>query len=234
MIEDHNFTFNEPIRRILGLMNSGEFGEVQHVDVFYCASLLGAWSPFADRNATHPAFALKGGPIADILPHLASLTYVFVGPHISVRTLWRRTEAAEHLPKDEFRALVEAQRGTATLGFSSHAQPNSIWVRVYGKKMQAEANLMEPRLNIDRLRPCNPGLLPLRNGIQESWDVGKGAVRGFWRRLAGRPLSNEGMWELLRRTYAALQTGAEPPVSMSQLDAVSRLVADLTKEELQF
>src|SRR5262249_40883651 len=99
--------------------------------------------------------------------------------------------------------------------------------------MQAEANLLEPRLNIDRVRPGHPGLLPLRNAAHEVWDVGKGAIRGFWWRLAGRRTSYEGMWELLRRTYQALQAGTAPPISLAQVDAVSRLVDDLTREEFR-
>lgn len=231
LIEDHNFVFNEPIQRILALVRSGEFGGVEHIDVFYTASILEAWSPFADPNLSHPALTLPGGPISDFLPHLCSLAYKFVGPHLKVYTLWQKRATESPFPSDEFRALVEAEYGTACLGFSAHSQPNSIWVRVYGTKMQAEANLMEPRWNVDRVRPIHPGLQPVRNQLQEAWDIAKSAARSFRHRLEGKPLSNQGMWELLRRTYESIQSGSEAPVTLAEVDAVSRLVRDLTCKE---
>ncbi len=234
LMEDHNFLFNEPTQRILELVRSGDFGEVSHTDVFYCAAILGPGSPFTDPDAPHGSLALRGGAISDFLPHFSYLAHAFAGPHRTVRTLWRKRDAGAGIPCDEFRALVDGERGTATLSFSAHAQPNSIWVRVYGSKMQAEANLMEPRLNLDCLRPIPAGLLPFRNGIQEAWDVARAAFRGFWWRLAARPISNHGMWELLRRFYAALHTGGAPPVSMAEMEATSRLVHDLTEEGFKF
>ncbi len=233
VMEDHNYLFGEASQRILALVHSGEFGAVQHVDIFYCAGILASGSAFVDADAPHPSLSLPGGAISDFLPHLSYLTYAFVGSHRSVRTLWRKREASSPLPSDEFRALIDAEHGTAAIGFSSHTPVDALWMRVYGSKMQAEANLFEPRLNLIRLRPIHRALVPLRNGIQESWDVAKAAFRGFWRRLSGRPLWSEGLWELLRRTYLALQTGGEPPITLKQVDATSRLVADLTKEEFR-
>ena len=173
------------------------------------------------------------GAIADFLPHLAYLTYAFVGPHRAVRTLWRKKDAGSPLPSEEFRALVEASGGTAALGFSAHSQPSVFAVRVYGTKMQAGVNLLEGHLTIDRVRPGRPALASLRGGLEEAWCSGRDAIGGFWRRLSGRPLAYEGMWEVLRRTYEALEARAEPPISLAQVEAVSRLVGDFTREEYQ-
>lgn len=237
LTEDHNYVFNDSTRRILDLVKSGEFGEVRHVDVLFCVGIFGEGSAFSDPNLQHSTLALKGGAIGDFLPHLASLAHAFVGPHRSVRSLWRPLRSASAEPQvqsnTEFRAMIEAERGSASVGLSTHSQPNGFWVRVYGTKMQAEADLLEPRLSVRRLRKCHPGLLPFVNGVHEAWDIGKGAVRGFTERLAAAPMANEGIWELIRQTYAALHTGTELPVSIEDVDAVSRLVDDFTKPELQ-
>jgi predicted dehydrogenase len=229
LMEDHNYIFNEPIQRILASVRSGEFGSVEHIDVFYSASIMESWSPFADPNVVHPMMSLPGGPIRDFLPHLCYLSYVFVGPHVSVRSSWRKRVPDSPFPADEFRALVEAKHGTASIAFSASAQPNSIWVRVYGTKMQAEANLMEPRWNFSRLGLMNPGLLPFVNQMQEARDVAKSALRSLWYRLAARPLSYQGIWELLRQTYDAIQAGREVPVTLNQMEAVSLLIEDITR-----
>ena len=197
-----------------------------------CLDILGKGSRLADPDLPHPSLSLPGGAIAEFLTHLAYLAYAFVGPHRSVRTIWSKRDARSPLPSDEFRAMVNGEHGTATLGFSSHVQPDVFWLRVYGTKMRAVVNLFEPRLTIDRTRSGLRPLTPLINGWREAKDVRHAAVGGLVRKLSGGPGAYEGLWELLRRTYDALGSGAEPPVSMRQIDDVNRLVADLTREEL--
>jgi predicted dehydrogenase len=228
VVEDYNYLFNDATRTILGLIDSGDFGAVTHVEVLICLDILGKGSPFADPNAPHPCLAMAGGAIADFLTHLASLSHRFVGPHHSAHTVWsKRSARPSPLPSDEFRALVDAERGTAVLGFSANTQPDAFWLRVYGEKMQATANLFETRLTIDRLRGGPKPLRPLFNGLGEARDVRRAALGSLWRKLSGGPGAYEGLWDLLARTYRALGSGTEPPISTRQIVEVNRLVEDL-------
>src|SRR6266849_3295260 len=122
LVEDYNYLFNRAPQAILGRIKSGQFGAVTHVEVLICLDILGP-NGFADPNSPHPALTLTGGAIADFLPHLASLAHLFVGPHRTAQTVWAKRKPSP-LPFDEFRALVDAERGTADLGFSSSAQPD--------------------------------------------------------------------------------------------------------------
>src|SRR4051812_18099486 len=140
LLEDYNYVFNTEIQKILALVNSGEFGAVTHVECFICLDILAPGNPFVDPNAPHPALSMTGGAIADFLTHLASLAHAFVGPHRAVRSIWTKRGDNHPLPSDEFRALADCERGTASLGFSAHTQPDIFSVRVYGTKMRAAAN----------------------------------------------------------------------------------------------
>jgi predicted dehydrogenase len=204
---------------------------VVHVEVLMCVDALGPGSPFADPNAPHPALAMPGGPIADFLPHLASLAHAFVGPHRDVKATWSRRAASSPWPSDEFRALVEAERGTALLGFSASARPEAFWLRAYGTRMSAVANLFETRLTVDRVPPGPAPLRPVLNGLREARDVRRGALSCLHRKLAGGGGVYEGLWELVARTYRAIAAGAEPPVAPRQVAEVNRLVADLVAGE---
>ena len=228
LVEDYNYLFNQATRSISDHVASGEFGEVTHVEVFITLDILGPGSPFSDPNAPHPCLALPGGAIADFLTHLASLAHLFVGPHREARTSWsKKGEASSPLPFDEFRALVDAEHGTAALGFSARTQPDAFWLRVYGTKMQAVANLFETRLTLDRLRGGPKPLRPLMNGLAESRDVRRSAFGSLKRKLSGGPGAYEGLWELLARTYHSLEKGTEPPITAQQVLDVNRLVDDL-------
>ena len=74
-----------PCNRSSSWLQSGDIGEVVHVEVTICLDILSAGSPFADRNIPHPCLSMPGGAIADFLPHLASLAHHFVGAHRAVR-----------------------------------------------------------------------------------------------------------------------------------------------------
>lgn len=227
LVEDYNYLFNRPVRRLLELVRSGEAGSVLHVEVDLCLDIRRPGSPFADPNAPHPALSLPGGAIADFLPHLASLAHAFVGPHRRVSAVWARRDTTTPLPYDEMRALVDAERATASLCFSAGTQPDGFSVGLLATNMRARAGLFEPRLTVDRVRALPKPLVPVVNGLQEGAEVARSAVAGLWGKLAGGPGSYEGVWELLGRTYAHLADGAAPPVTLDQVAEVNRLVGDL-------
>ncbi|HTX50160.1 MAG TPA: Gfo/Idh/MocA family oxidoreductase [Caulobacteraceae bacterium] len=227
-VEDYNYLFNRAPQEILRRIESGEFGAVTHVEVLICLDILGP-SGFADPNSPHPALALTGGAIADFLPHLASLAYLFVGTHRAAHSVWAKRKPSV-LPFDEFRAVVEAERGTAALGFSSNSQPDAFWLRVYGERMQATANLFETRLTLDGPRAAPKPLRPFFSGLEEGKTIRRAAVATLLRKFKG-PGTYEGLWELLARTYGALADGTAPPVTASQVLAVNEMVEALKPKE---
>ena len=230
LVEDYNYVFNHAPQEILQRVESGQFGAVTHVEVLICLDILGP-SGFADPNAPHPALKLAGGAIADFLPHLASLAHRFVGPHRSAQTVWTKRKASL-LPFDEFRAVVDAERGTAALGFSSSSQPDAFWLRVYGERMQATANLFETRLTFDGPRNVPKPLRPFFSGLEEGKTIRRAALATLLRKFKG-PGAYEGLWELLARTYRALADGSALPVTASDVLAVNRMVEVLKPREPQ-
>ncbi len=229
LVEDYNYVFNRAPQEILRRIESGDFGAVVHVDVFMCLDILGP-SGFADPNLPHPCLGLAGGAIADFLPHLASLAHAFVGPHRRAQAVWTKRKPTV-LPYDEFHAVVEAERGTATLGFSASSQPDGFWLRVYGERTQAVANLFETRLTFSRLRGGPKPLQPMLNGLEEGRLVRRQALGTLLGKFGAGAGAYEGLWELLGRTYQALRTGTSLPVSPQQVLEVNRFVAALKPEE---
>ena len=227
-VEDYNYLFNRAPQEILRLVKSGEFGMVTHVEVLICLDILGPGG-FADPNSPHPALALAGGAIGDFLPHLASLAHLFVGAHRTVQTVWTKRKSSV-LPYDEFRAVVDAERGTAALGFSSNSQPDAFWLRVYGERMQATANLFEQRLTFDGPRDVPKPLRPFFSSLEEGKTIRRAALATLLGKFKG-PGAYEGLWELLARTYLALADGSDPPVSANQVLEINRMIDALKPQE---
>jgi len=224
LVEDHNYVFNRAPQEIVRRIDSGEFGAVTHVEVLICLDIFGPGG-FADPNAPHPVLSMPGGAIADFLPHLASLAHLFVGPHRQAHAVWTKRRPSV-LPYDEFRAVVEGERGTAALGFSACSQPDAFWLRVYGERMHASANLFETRLTFDGPRPGPKPLRPFFSGLEEGRAVRRAAHATQLRKFKG-PGAYEGLWELLGRTYRALAEGSPLPVPAQHVLEVNRLVEAL-------
>jgi predicted dehydrogenase len=230
LVEDHNYVFNKAPQEILRRIASGQFGAVTHVEVLISLDISRP-SGFADPNSPHPALALAGGAIADFLPHLASLAHRFVGPHRTARTLWTKRKHSL-LPFDEFRALVDAERGTAALSFSSNSQPDAFWLRVYGERMQGTANLFETRLTFDGSRNVPKPLRPFFSGLEEGKTIRRAAVATLLRKFKG-PGAYEGLWELVARTYRALADSSALPVTAGHVVEVNRMVEALKPRKQQ-
>jgi predicted dehydrogenase len=228
LVEDHNYVFNNGPQEILRRIEAGQFGAVTHVEVLICLDILGP-EGVADPNSPHPALTLAGGAIADFLPHLASLAHLFVGPHRNAQTVWTKRKPSI-LPFDEFRAVVDAERGTAALGFSSNSQPDAFWLRVYGERMQATANLFETRLTFDGPRNVPKPLRPFFSGLEEGKNIRRAALATLLRKFKG-PGAYEGLWELLARTYRALGDGSALPVTAGHVLEVNQMVEALRPRE---
>lgn len=228
LVEDYNYLFNDAPLEILRRIESGELGAVTHVEVLVCLDILGP-DGFADPNSPHPALTLAGGAIADFLPHLASLAHLFVGPHRTAQTVWVKRKPSP-LPFDEFRAVLDAERGTAALGFSASSQPDAFWLRVYGERMQATANLWETRLTFDGPRNVPKPLRPFFSSLEEGKTIRRAALATLLRKFKGAG-AYEGLWELLARTYRALADGSTPPVAARHVLEVNRMVEALKPKE---
>ena len=228
LIEDHNYVFNRAPQEILRRIESGEFGAVTHVEVLICLDIFGPGG-FSDPNTPHPVLSMPGGAIADFLPHLASLAHLFAGPHRQAHAVWAKRRSSI-LPHDEFRAVVEGERATAALGFTACSQPDAFWLRVYGERMQATANLFETRLTFDGARLGPKPLRPFFSGLDEGRAIRRAALATLLRKFKG-PGAYEGLWELLGRTYRALADGAALPIPAQHVLDVNRLVDALRPEE---
>jgi hypothetical protein len=208
-------------------------GQIVEAQIFLNLDVYAPGSPYAERNVPHYGSSLRGGIVGDFLTHMAYLTLGFVGPVGEVRTSWRKHKENSPLAADEFRALVKGDRATAHLAFSGNAQPDGFWVRVVGTQAQAEANLFEPpRLTSKRRRSGEPAAAKLLDGIAEARAVLRSTVAGFWRKLGGTS-SYDGLSEAIAQTYVALEMGADPPVSIDEVDETVRLVDRLTADEFR-
>jgi predicted dehydrogenase len=228
VVENQNYRLNSPIVRLKDFIKSGDFGEVLHVDMMYALPIHTKGSPFADPCLPNPILGLPGGAILDFLPHMTYLVNEFLGNHQKVMKLWIKRDSSTILPHDEFRALIECDRGTASIAFSSHAQPAGFWLSVSGTKMYARANLFEGILVINKTGKNAGPVTYLKNGLRDSFTTCWRAFRSFGCKLKDKPMGYEGLRAFDRHFLDAMRHNEAPPVSLEQIDSSNRLIHDLT------
>jgi predicted dehydrogenase len=230
LIEDYNYLYNTPVRRLLDMARMGELGEVVHVEVMLCLNILDKDHPAMDQNLHNPVLDLPGGVITDFLPHLASLAYSFCGPVDHVKTLWQKRRGSSPLPFDEMRAMLRGARATGTVAFSAHSQPDTFRITVSGTRGRATADIFEDRLTHAWLRTGPKPLIPLWNALDDAKVTRRSAWRLLWRKLSGGPGAYEGLWLLIGNIYASLAANQPPPIVMADMLEINRLVAELQNE----
>ena len=232
LIEDHNYLFNPPVKRVIRLIASGEFGDVVHVDVQFALNIHGPQSAFSDPHLAHPALKTAGGAIADFLTHLSYLAIQLVGPAQKVRTIWQKRETDSPVPHDEMRAMVESSRGTAQLVFSSHTQPDAFRMMVPGTKMTATINLFENLCHIDKNRGKG-AVTALVNSLAAGRNYTMGGLRSLSAKLSASPGGYAGLHNLIAEFYQCLRDGSRCPIALKQIDDTSRLIDALIDTENQ-
>lgn len=229
LLEDHNYAFNRDVLRLLADRDAGRFGEIRHVEVQINLPLFAAGSRFADSDCPHPAMREPLGAVSDFLTHLSYLAIAFVGPHRAVKTLARHDSSAKASVIREFRAMIDAQHGSALLSLCTGSEIDGFWLRVEGSLRRAEVNLFEVgSVATSSLSGPQP-LAPIRNMLGRAGAEFLNAPRSLSRKLSGGPGAYEGLWALVDAMYAQIAAGGEPPITPETTHATNALVAAITE-----
>jgi predicted dehydrogenase len=186
------------------------------------------------RNTSlpHPSHNLPAGVIHEFITHLCYLALRFVpvsGEPLRIAAAWSHHGSEAIFKYDDLDALVISGPIHARIRFTSHAAPDCFTVTVRGTKGWAETDLFQPHLRVVVPRKGGAQLSPLVNQFASGATLAAASVRGF-RNKVMQKTPYEGLRTFLDRTYEALVTGTEPPVTFDDMDRASRLVDALLDE----
>ncbi len=112
-------------------MEKGEIGELRGMIIKHSIS---PEEPYlTDKN--YFVHKLPGGEFGELLPHLIYLTNAFMGKLKVAQVYWnKRSTASELLVADEWRVILEGEKGVGTLIRSTNS-PYEFWMQLCGTKM---------------------------------------------------------------------------------------------------
>ena len=232
LVEDHNYRFNQPVMAIEKLVAAGTLGTVYEVDVRMALAVRGAASRYMDACLPHPSHRLPCGVIHEFVSHLCYLALRFLPSVDRVGAAWSKHGTDALFKHDDLDALVIGGAVHARLRFTSHSGPDAFEVTVRGSDGWASTDLFQPHLRVVKPRRGGKQLSPLVNQVVNGVGLARAGVRGFRNKVMQRT-PYEGLGTFLGLTYAALQTGQEPPVTFADMDGVSRLIEALLAADNQ-
>ena len=232
-------TFNyiylfEPVAlRLREMVAKGYFGEILHIESFYGYNLMGPFGSAFMENKNHWVHSLPGKLLHNVIDHLINKIVEFLpaGP-IHVHAAGQaRADALKRdetgLFADELRVMLESSGVTAYATFSAHIRPMDHFVRVYGDKRSATANLTDQTITSHRtptVRGAVGRLFPPFQSARETLSEAFGNL-GRFRRSEFHLTS--GLRYGLRAFYETVRSGGPPPIPYDQVIRVSEVMDEI-------
>ncbi len=227
LIENHNYRFNGPIRQLEQVVNAGQIGAVEEIEVRMTLNIRGG-GRYADKNLPHPSHQLPAGIIHEFITHLAYLFLHFMPEESvdgieSVRAAWRNHGRDELFKYDDLDAYIIADSVHGRIRFSCRQWPDCLSVQIRGAEGVATAELFHPTCQVTTHRSVGQHLTPLVNSIAGARTMVRSGFGSIWQKIRNRS-AYEGLSRFLELSYDALFTGEKLPVGYRQMDTTSRLV----------
>ena len=209
-------------------LESGEIGDVAHVESVQLYDLHGPFGRLVLSDPDHWVRGLPGGLLQNVLPHeLAAISELVTDRHPDIAAAaWGRECDGE---ATELRVFLRGSSVTASLMFLTTGGPAGRYLRVFGTSGWLEADY-EARVVRCRPAPALPSLLvklavPLRQ-CQDS-------ARAFARNLARFSRADlhyfAGMQALLRAFYRAVLDGTASPIAPDRVRRVASLMDEVVR-----
>jgi predicted dehydrogenase len=223
--------------RMQKLIESGELGEIVHIESSIGYDLSGAFGQALLRDSSHWVHALPGKLFQNLLDHMVNRVVPLLPaeerPEVHAFAFRRRppsgTEVFDQL-LDELRVYLRAGNVTSYLTFTSQVKPLENILRVYGTKNSAELNygLRMVRMMHGQKHPSALGrLLPpfqiaggdLHEGLRNCGEFRRSQARFFY-----------GMHRLLAQFYDSIRTNGEVPIPYQQISSVAHIMDDIHRQ----
>ena len=226
LVENHNYRFNRPIRRMREMVDAGRIGDVREVEVRMCLGIRGKGGRYADQNLPHPSHKLPAGVLHEFLTHLCYLTLHFLPGCRASHATWRNNGGGDLFKYDDMDASMTKGDARARIRFSCSQAPDCFTVCVRGSSGWLETDLFQPCVAGSLPRGVGQQLTPVVNQIARGCTLAKAGVTGFWNKVM-QVTAYEGLGVFLDQTYGALVAGTEPPVTREDSLDAARLIEEM-------
>lgn len=232
----HNLAFDSAFLRLKDQYRQGILGDIVHVSADMGYNLSGAFGSVFMGDPTHWLHKLPGGLAHNNISHPLSLILEFFAdekPDIHARGLrWRNNKFGDVRDRffDEVRVMISGTNTTAFMSFSCTSRPVQLCTVVYGTRNQAVASLDSRTMRLVEGATMPGPLYKIQWAYRDLKQAGREYVRHIGNLIHSRLHYFEGMNELFRRFYMALNGKGEMPVPMSEARRMAVILDEIFQQ----
>lgn len=234
VMESQNYRFNRPVQQIVELIDRGELGTVNEVEVRVALPVTDPSGRFGDPNLPSPVHRLPAGVVHDMLPHMVYLLLELGRPvdFDQVAAVWNNHSGNPMFPVDDLDAVLVGHHADgplhARLRFDARSAPDTFGLHVRGSEGWAETDLFQPFLRVVRPRPGGAQLSPIVNHVASGLGLARAGIGNVGRKIMQQS-PYEGLHRMLDLTYQALADDRPLPVSPDDMLATAELIDRLVE-----
>ena len=229
----HSYAFDSGFLRLRRMIDAGTLGDPVHVESVMTYNLSGPFGAILMQEPEHWVHRLPGGVVQNNISHPLSLILPFLRDSrpalVAGGWRWRDVRFGDARDRffDELRVTVLGDRATASIVFSCKARPVQLGVTFYGTLAQATVSLDARTVRVVRGASL-PGPFARAQWAYRDFQE---ARREAWRRAVDLARARlhffEGMQELIRRFYAAIEGRGAMPIAMDEALRITRVMEDI-------
>ena len=203
------------------LVRKGVCGEIMGVDYFRSSD----YPPYRGGPLIPPPYRTGAYPFEDLGVHGISIIETFLGPARGADVRFWHRGSDINLSFDEWRALVDCQRGVGQIYLSWNSRPIRSEVFIHGKSASLHLDCFLQTCKVISRLP-GPKFLSnvvsgIRNAVQDLWRIPWNVARFATGRLPAAP----GIHVSIRRFYESLRDERPVPISAEEGRRVVAIMA---------
>lgn len=229
----HSYAFDSAFLGLRRQYEQGALGDVVHVDTVMGYNLAGPFGAVMMGDPTHWVHALPGGIAQNNISHPLSLLLPFLPddrPAVVARGQRCRAERfGDRRDRffDEIRATMVGRRATASLCFTCRARPLQLYAAVHGTRAQAMASTDSRTLRVVRGAALPGPFAKVQWAARDCGESWRGLRQNVSGLLRARLHYFDGMHELIRQFYLAIQGKGDMPIPMAEALRAARLMDEI-------
>ncbi len=232
----HNFSFDRAAVEVRQLVAAGRLGDVRHVDSVFSYNLEGAFGKILFEKPKHWVHRLPGKLFHNVISHAVyNVTDYIDDPMPKIHAVGfrlRETLLGDQRDafNDELRALINGQRCTGNIVFSSNIRPMHHYMRLHGTKGTVHVDFNARTVSFEHASTLPGALGRLALPFSYARDQIGHSLGNVTRFVKADLQFNDGMNRLFRTFYQAIRDGKPSPIPMAEAVRVTRILDEIFRQ----
>ncbi len=222
---NHSLLYDPEILKAIELVKNGAVGDVISVDIIRSSVY-----PSYPGGQLPPHYREPGYPFRDIGVHALYLIQQFLGPINSVEGKYRSLGGDHMLAYDEWRAVVDCEKGMGQMHLSWNINPLQNMMLIQGTKGVLRVDSFHMFTSLRRVTPAPKAIERVINTIRDSsrplYDTPKNVVAFIMKKR--KPY--QGLHNLVGAFYESIRSGSSLPVSIQEAKTVVHWTESLARQ----